>query len=99
MSWTIRKKGNEDVVEGQVTIHFQNGALTVNPSKLSSLVKNEMSVVTWVKIESLNQLIIIYSCVGGGVAQWPEHSRPQSLRFVWSAVETRGSGNIAFRMS
>ena len=26
-------------------------------------------------------------------------SRPQSPRFVWSAVETRGSGNSAFRMS
>ena len=27
------------------------------------------------------------------------HSRPQSPRFGWSAVETRGSGNTAFRMS
>ena len=27
------------------------------------------------------------------------HSRPQSPRFVWSAVKTSGSENTAFRMS
>lgn len=50
-------------------LHFQNGALTVNPSKLNSLVKKEMSVVTWVKIESLSHVNVIYACVGGGVVQ------------------------------
>ena len=28
-----------------------------------------------------------------------DHSRPQSPRFVWSAIETRGSGNRAYWMS
>ena len=73
-------KGYAGLLDGQVTmkhlspvcgngLHFVNGALTVNPAKLSGLVKNEMSVVTWVKIDTLKHTNVIYACVGGGVSQ------------------------------
>ena len=100
-------KGNDGVLEGQVTmqqlgpvcgfgLHFENGALTVNPTKLSSLVKNEMSVVTWIKIDSLNQPNIIYACVGGGVVQRLEvngkHGSPNGyIRWLYALEGETGN--------
>lgn len=99
-------KGNGGVLSGQVTmeqlspvcgfgLRFQNGALTVDPAKLGSLVKKEITVVTWVKIDTLSVTNIIYACSGGGVAQRLEVNAKYGttngyIRWLYTA----GSGNI-----
>ena len=100
--------GNNGVLSGQVTmeelspvcglgLRFQNGALTVNSAKLSGLVKKETSVVTWVKIETLSQTNIIYSCAGGGVAQRLEVNAKQGTSngyIRWLYALEGGGGNV-----
>lgn len=101
-------KDNNGVLSGQVTmeqlspvcgfgLRFQNGALTVNSAKLSGLVKKEMSVVTWVKIETLSQTNIIYSCAGGGVAQRLEVNAKHGTfngYIRWLYALEGGGGNV-----
>jgi len=78
-------------------LRFQNGALSVKPAKLSGLVKKEMSVVTWVKIETLSHSNIIYASVGGGVVQRLEvHAKHGSSNgyIRWLYALEGGAGNI-----
>lgn len=95
------EQGNTGILSGQVAmqqfspvcgfgLHFQNGALTVNPSKLNGLVKKEMTVVTWVKIESLSHVNIIYACAGGGVVQRLEVSPNGSIRWMYKPDAVQG---------
>lgn len=78
-------------------LQFQNGALTVNPSKLNSLVKKEITVAAWVNIESLSHVNVIYACVGGGVDQMLEVNTNQgsSNGFIrWMYKLNGGQENI-----
>ena len=78
-------------------LYFKNGDLNVSPAKLGKLIKKEMSLITWVKIETLSHTNVIYACVGGGVAQRLEVNAKYGSAngyIRWMYVLEGGAGNI-----
>ena len=78
-------------------LYFKNGDLSVSPPKLGKLIKKEMSLITWVKIETLSHTNVIYACVGGGVAHRLEVNAKYGSAngyIRWMYVLEGGAGNI-----
>ncbi|XP_022801157.1 uncharacterized protein LOC111338874 [Stylophora pistillata] len=102
------EQGATGALTGQVTLqqfspvcggglHFQNGALTMTPNKLASLMKKEMTVAAWIKVESVSHVNVIYACVGGGVVHLLEVSSKQASStgaVRWLYKDESGPGTV-----
>lgn len=102
------EQGATGALTGQVTLqqfspvcggglHFQNGALTMTPNKLASLIKKEMTVAAWIKVESVSHVNVIYACVGGGVVHLLEVSSKQASStgaVRWLYKDESGPGTV-----